>query len=170
MTKAPVIELSEVEARKELAQLAMQIAYHDARYYQDDAPEVSDAEYDALRLRNVEIEERFPELRRKDSPSNHVGATPSSGFAKVQHARPMLSLTNAFDGDDVHDFVARTRRFLGLEAETEVALVAEPKIDGLSASLRYENGVFRVGATRGDGAEGEDITRNLRTLDEIPER
>ena len=170
MTKAPVIELSEVEARKELAQLAMQIAYHDARYYQDDAPEVSDAEYDALRLRNAEIEERFPELRRKDSPSNRVGAAPSSGFAKVQHARPMLSLANAFDGDDVHDFVARARRFLGLEAETEVALVAEPKIDGLSASLRYENGIFRVGATRGDGAEGEDITRNLRTLDEIPER
>ena len=97
-----------------------------------------------------------------------MGATPSSGFAKVQHACPMLSLTNAFDGDDVHDFVARARRFLGLEAETEVALVAEPKIDGLQ--LRYENGIFRVGATRGDGAEGEDITRNLRTLDEIPER
>ncbi|MED6312065.1 MAG: NAD-dependent DNA ligase LigA, partial [Pseudomonadota bacterium] len=170
MTKALVIELSEAEARKELAQLAMQIAYHDSRYYQDDAPEVSDAEYDALRLRNAEIEERFPELRRKDSPSNRVGAAPSSGFAKVQHARPMLSLANAFDGDDVHDFVARARRFLGLEAETEVALVAEPKIDGLSASLRYENGIFRVGATRGDGAEGEDITRNLRTLDEIPER
>jgi len=169
MTRMPISELSEVEARRELAQLAMQIAYHDARYYQDDAPEVSDAEYDALRLRNAEIEERFPELRRKDSPSNRVGAAPSSGFAKVQHARPMLSLANAFDGDDVHDFVARARRFLGLEDDVEVALVAEPKIDGLSASLRYENGKFIVGATRGDGAEGEDITRNLRTLDQIPE-
>ncbi len=169
MMKTPVTELSEVEARKELAQLAMQIAYHDARYYQDDAPEVSDAEYDVMCLRNAEIEEQFPELRRSDSPSDRVGAAPSSGFAKIQHARPMLSLNNAFDGDGIHDFVARSRRFLGLGVDDEVALVAEPKIDGLSASLRYEDGKFIVGATRGDGSEGEDITGNLRTLNDIPE-
>ena len=105
MMKTPVAELSEVEARKELAQLAMQIAYHDARYYQDDAPEVSDAEYDVMCLRNAEIEEQFPELRRSDSPSDRVGAVPSSGFAKIQHARPMLSLNNAFDG---HYLIAQT--------------------------------------------------------------
>tara|TARA_B100000676_G_scaffold271710_1_gene289203 strand:- start:437 stop:2557 length:2121 start_codon:yes stop_codon:yes gene_type:complete len=169
MTKKPVIELTEFGARKELAELAMQIAYYDARYYQDDAPEVSDAEYDALCLRNAEIEERFPELLRKDSPSHRVGAAPRSGFAKVKHARPMLSLSNAFDGDGIYDFVARARRFLGLEAGEEVTLVAEPKIDGLSASLRYENGRLLLGATRGDGAEGEDITRNLRTLNDIPQ-
>ena len=169
MIKTPVAQMSEVEARKELAQLAMQIAYHDARYYQDDAPEVSDAEYDVMCLRNAEIEEQFPELRRSDSPSHRVGVAPSSGFAKVQHARPMLSLNNAFDGDGIHDFVARARRFLGLGVDDEVALVAEPKIDGLSASLRYEDGKFIVGATRGDGSEGEDITGNLRTLNDIPE-
>ena len=169
MMKTPVTELSEVEARKELAQLAMQIAYHDARYYQDDAPEVSDAEYDVMCLRNAEIEEQFPELRRRDSPSDRVGVAPSTGFAKIQHARPMLSLNNAFDGDGIHDFVARARRFLGLGVDDEVALVAEPKIDGLSASLRYEDGKFIVGATRGDGSEGEDITGNLRTLNDIPE-
>lgn len=169
MTGKPVEALTEAEARVELARLAMDIGYHDARYYQDDAPEISDADYDTLRRRNAEIEARFPALQRKDSPSLRVGAAPSTGFSKVRHARPMLSLSNAFNDEDVHDFVARARRFLGLEETEEVALVAEPKIDGLSASLRYENGIFKVGATRGDGAEGEDITRNLRTLDDIPE-
>ena len=169
MSDKPVDALTEAEARVELARLAMDIGYHDTLYYQHDAPEISDADYDALRNRNAEIEARFPELLRRDSPSLRVGAAPSSGFAKVRHARPMLSLGNAFDADDVHDFVARARRFLGLVEDEEVALVAEPKIDGLSASLRYEAGRFTVGATRGDGAEGEEITRNLRTLDDIPE-
>ena len=168
MSEKPVAELTEAEARKELARLAMDIGYHDARYYQDDAPEISDGDYDALRLRNAAIEERFPELWRKDSPSLKVGAAPSGGFSKVKHSRPMLSLGNAFNDDEVREFVARARRFLGLEEDVEVALVAEPKIDGLSASLRYEDGRFIVGATRGDGSEGEDITRNLRTLNDIP--
>ena len=168
MSEKPVAELTEAEACKELARLAMDIGYHDARYYQDDAPEISDGDYDALRLRNAAIEERFPELRRKDSPSLKVGAAPSGGFSKVKHSRPMLSLGNAFNDDEVREFVARARRFLGLEEDVEVALVAEPKIDGLSASLRYEDGRFIVGATRGDGSEGEDITRNLRTLNDIP--
>jgi len=168
MSEKTVVELTEAEARKELARLAMDIGYHDARYYQDDAPEISDGDYDTLRLRNAAIEERYLELRRKDSPSLKVGAAPSSGFSKVKHARPMLSLGNAFNDDEVRDFVARARRFLGLEEDVEVALVAEPKIDGLSASLRYEEGHFIVGATRGDGSDGEDITRNLRTLNDIP--
>ena len=168
MSEKPVEELTEAEARKDLARLTMDIGYHDARYHQDDAPEISDGDYDALRLRNAAIEERFPELRRKDSPSSKVGAAPSAGFSKVKHSRPMLSLGNAFKDDEVREFVARARRFLGLEEDVEVALVAEPKIDGLSASLRYEGGRFIVGATRGDGSEGEDITRNLRTLNDIP--
>jgi DNA ligase (NAD+) len=170
MNGSVVQDMSEAEARRELARLAMEIAYHDAKYYREDAPEISDAEYDALRRLNSEIEAAFPGLRRSDSPSLRVGAAPSSGFSKVRHARPMLSLANAFSDDDVRDFVARARRFLGLEDTVEVALVAEPKIDGLSASLRYEAGRFVVGATRGDGSEGEDITRNLRTLEDIPDR
>ena len=161
MSDKAVDALTEAEARTELARLAMDIGYHDVRYHQDDAPEISDADYDALRHRNNAIEARFPELRRKDSPSLRVGAAPSGGFTKVRHVRPMLSLGNAFDADDVYDFVARARRFLGLGEDEEVALVAEPKIDGLSASLRYETGRFTVGATRGDGAEGEDNTHNL---------
>lgn len=169
MTDKPISELTDAEIRKELARLSMEITYHDARYYQDDSPEISDADYDALRQRNIELETAFPHLKRSDSPSERVGAVASSGFSKVRHARPMLSLGNAFNAEDVHDFVARARRFLGLEDTEEVTLVAEPKIDGLSASLRYEDGLFRVGATRGDGAEGEDITRNLRTLKDIPE-
>ena len=123
MSAKPVDALTEAEARIELARLAMDIGYYDARYYQDDAPEISDADYDALRHRNADIEARFPELRRRDSPSLRVGAAPSSGFAKVRHARPMLSLSNAFDADDVRDFVARTRRFLGLGEDEEVVLI-----------------------------------------------
>ena len=141
----------------------------DRAYYQDDAPRVSDAEYDALRQRNEALETAFPHLVRDDSPSRRVGAAPSSGFGKVEHARPMLSLGNAFDPDDVAEFLARIRRFLNLGEEMAVPIVAEPKIDGLSVSLRYENGSFVRGATRGDGTTGEDITANLRTLDGVPE-
>jgi DNA ligase (NAD+) len=164
----PVDKLTEEQAEAELKRLAKLIAEHDKRYYQEDAPTISDAEYDALRQRNNEIEARFPELIRKDSPSQRVGAAPTGKFKKVRHAVPMLSLDNAFTDDDVAEFVDRVVRFLKL---TEVpAFTAEPKIDGLSLSLRYENGVLVTGATRGDGAEGEDVTANVRTLDDIPEK
>ena len=163
-------ELSRDEAAAELQGLARAIAYHDERYHGRDAPELTDAEYDALRLRNDAIEARFPDLVRDDSPSRRIGAAPSAGFAKVTHAAPMLSLGNAFDAADVVDFYARVRRFLGLDADEPVEVVAEPKIDGLSISLRYEDGAFVLGATRGDGTVGENVTRNLRTMDGVPER
>ena len=162
--------LSRDEAAAELERLAQAIAYHDERYHGRDAPEVTDAEYDALRRRNDAIETRFPDLVRDDSPSRRVGAAPSSGFAKVTHAAPMLSLGNAFDAADVTDFYARIRRFLGLDADEPVEVVAEPKIDGLSISLRYEDGAFVLGATRGDGTVGENVTRNLRTMEDVPDR
>lgn len=164
----PVELLTEEEANAELARLAKEIAEHDRRYYQDDAPTVTDADYDALRGRNDDIEKRFPELIRHDSPSQRVGAKPAERFDKVRHARPMLSLDNAFTEEDVRDFVARVRRFLGWPESEELALVAEPKIDGLSSSLRYEKGQFVLGATRGDGQEGENVTANLRTISDIP--
>ena len=164
----PVDALSKVEAEAELARLAEEIAAHDAAYYQQDAPLVSDGEYDALRRRNEEIEAHFPELKRSDSPSERVGAAPTSAFGKVEHVVPMLSLGNAFDDADVTDFDARIRRFLNLEADAELVFTSEPKIDGLSASLRYEKGVLVQGATRGDGRVGEDITANLKTLPDIP--
>ncbi|HZT18176.1 MAG TPA: NAD-dependent DNA ligase LigA [Dongiaceae bacterium] len=164
----PVEALTEAQARAELARLAAEIAHHNELYHQKDAPEISDAEFDALVRRNREIETRFPALRRADSPSLAVGAAPAAGFAKVRHSRPLLSLDNAFDEEDVRDFFARVRRFLGLAPDAPVEVTAEPKIDGLSASLRYEDGRFVQGATRGDGTVGEDITANLRTIEDVP--
>ncbi|MFN3232861.1 MAG: NAD-dependent DNA ligase LigA [Alphaproteobacteria bacterium] len=166
----PVEELSFEDAATEHQALADEIRAHDQRYYGQDAPTVSDAEYDGLRQRLLELETRFSELVTPDSPSQRVGVAPSSGFSKVTHARPMLSLSNAFNDEDLRDFVDRVRRFLGLGESDGVDLVAEPKIDGLSASLRYEDGKLVVGATRGDGQVGENITRNLLTVDDIPEQ
>ncbi|HRN84660.1 MAG TPA: NAD-dependent DNA ligase LigA [Hyphomicrobium sp.] len=165
----PVEALSESEAEAELAHLAAEIAQHDRLYYQSDAPEISDAEYDALRQRNDAIEARFPALVRADSPSHRVGAPASETFAKVRHRVPMLSLGNAFDDDEVAEFAGRVRRFLSLKPEEVLAFTAEPKIDGLSISIRYEKGRFVEAATRGDGAEGENVTANVRTIGEIPE-
>jgi DNA ligase (NAD+) len=170
MKAKPVDKLTSAEAAKELERLAREIAEHDRAYYREDAPTLLDFEYDELRQRNAAIEARFPNLVRPDSPSHRVGAKPSEKFAKVVHAKAMLSLDNAFADEDVADFAARVRRFLGLKEDAELVFTAEPKIDGLSASLRYEDGVFVLGATRGDGAEGEDITANLRTLQDIPLR
>jgi DNA ligase (NAD+) len=162
----PVDKLTDKEAAAELERLAAEIARHDALYYAEAAPELTDAEYDALRKRNTALEARFPALVRGDSPSSRVGAAAAEKFGKVRHAVPMLSLDNAFDAEDAHAFVARVQRFLNLGAPP--VITAEPKIDGLSASLRYENGVFVQGATRGDGREGEDVTANLRTIADIP--
>jgi DNA ligase (NAD+) len=164
----PVEELSVKEAKAEHARLELEIEQHDKRYYQQDAPTVSDAEYDALRQRYQAIEERFPDLRTLTSLSNKVGAVPSGKFKKVRHAVPMLSLGNAFTEEDVSEFVDRIRRFLKLSEKDELVITAEPKIDGLSCSLRYENGKLVVAATRGDGAEGEDVTANIRTIKDIP--
>src|SRR3954452_904256 len=165
-----VTDLTEAEAKKELARLAMEIAHHRALYYQKDAPEVGDAEFDALVQRNEAIEKRFPALKRKDSPTEKVGAAPAAGFAKVKHLEPMLSLDNAFSREDVEDFLGRIRRFLGLKPEMDIPLALEPKMDGLSANLRYENGELTVGATRGDGAVGEDITQNLKQIADVPHK
>ena len=170
MSARSVEELSETEAAEELAHLAAEIARHDRAYYERDAPEVSDAEYDALRRQNAAIEARFPSLIRPDSPSNRLGAAPAGGFAKVRHRLPMLSLDNGFGADDFAEFCARARRFLGLAQDAQFRLVAEPKIDGLSISLTYEHGQLVQGATRGDGTEGEDVTVNLRTLRSVPQK
>src|ERR1700739_3320251 len=162
LAQTPPDQLTEAEAAEELARLAHEIAHHDAAYHTSDAPEISDADYDALRRRNAAIEARFPALIRPDSPSSRVGGTPESGFAKLRHRVPMLSLDNAFDEAEFAEFCARAKRFLG--RTDPLSFVAEPKIDGLSISLTYEHGHFIRGATRGDGAEGEDVTPNLRTI------
>jgi DNA ligase (NAD+) len=167
-SKFAVDELTAAQAKAEHARLEAEIATHDRRYYQEDAPSVSDADYDRLRQRYGAIEARFPQLRTASSLSQRVGAAPSARFAKVRHAVPMLSLDNAFAEDDVRDFVSRIRRFLRLSDDEEIAFSAEPKIDGLSMSLRYERGRLVTGATRGDGNEGEDVTANIRTLADVP--
>ncbi|MEO5805005.1 NAD-dependent DNA ligase LigA [Devosia sp.] len=164
----PIGDLSEDEARIELARLAEAIAQADIAYHQNDAPDLTDAEYDALRIRNGALEELFPNLVRDDSPSQSVGAAPAEGFAKVRHAVPMLSLAKAYTDQDVVDFIQRGQRFFERDKDLEISFTAEPKIDGLSASLLYENGVFVRGATRGDGTVGEDITANLKTITDIP--
>jgi DNA ligase (NAD+) len=168
VAEKPVEALSAAEAAEELKRLAKQIGGADRRYYQEDKPTITDAAYDALRQRNAAIEARFPELKRADSPSERVGAAPLGKFAEVRHAVPMLSLENAFDEADVRDFVNQMYRFLGRPADDPIALTAEPKIDGLSMSLRYEAGKLTLGATRGDGVSGEDVTANVRTIDDIP--
>jgi DNA ligase (NAD+) len=169
-TSISVADLTEAQAKAELKRLAAEIAAHDKRYYQQDTPTITDAEYDALRRRNAAIEARFPKLIRADSPSQRVGAAPTGKFKKVRHAVPMLSLDNAFSDEEVIDFVARIRRFLRLGNDEKIAFSAEPKIDGLSMSLRYEDGELVTAATRGDGAEGEDVTANIRTLGDVPKR
>jgi DNA ligase (NAD+) len=163
--------LSQAEAANRLMRLAKEIARHDKLYHDQDAPEISDAEYDALMRENRELEARFPDLVRADSPSRRLGAAPTTtGLAKVAHARPMLSLENAFAESEVAEFVTRVKRFLALPSDAFVAMTAEPKIDGLSCSLRYEKGELVLAATRGDGTIGEDVTANARTISDIPQR
>lgn len=164
----PVETLTPEEAAAELARLAALIAEADAAYYQEDAPVLTDAEYDAARQRNLAIEARFPDLKREDSPSDRVGAAAQDGFTKAAHAAPMLSLDNAFSDEDVEEFAGRIRRFLGLGADETLDITAEPKIDGLSLSLTYEKGGLKRAATRGNGQVGEDVTANAKTLKDIP--
>ncbi|MGH1478472.1 MAG: NAD-dependent DNA ligase LigA [Geminicoccales bacterium] len=165
-----VDKMTAQEAAAELAYLAKEIARHDRLYHQEDTPEIADGDYDALRRRNLTIETAFPDLVRQDSPTHRVGAAPLGKFEKVTHRAPMLSLDNAMNDDDVVEFLKRVRRFLSMNEDDPIDLVAEPKIDGLSASLRYIDGVFVEGATRGDGSVGENITPNLRTILDIPQR
>src|ERR671912_22418 len=163
-------KVTEAEAAERLAWLAEEIARHDRLYHDQDEPEISDSEYDALVRENAALEKQFPKLVRAESPSQRLGAAPTTALAKVTHARPMLSLENAFSEEAVVEFVARIRRFLALPAEEPVAITAEPKIDGLSCSLRYEAGQLVLAATRGDGTVGEDVTPNVRTIADIPQR
>ncbi|MEM9241283.1 MAG: NAD-dependent DNA ligase LigA, partial [Pseudomonadota bacterium] len=168
MSDKDISQLSEEDAAEELKRLAVTIAAANTAYHTHDAPEISDADFDALKARNLAIEARFPELKRSDSPSDHVGAAPSEAFAKITHAVRMLSLSNAFDDADVAEFDARIRRYLGLADDAPLAFTAEPKIDGLSLSLRYEEGRLVQAATRGDGEVGENVTANALTIDDIP--
>jgi DNA ligase (NAD+) len=163
--------VTEADAANELMRLAKQISYHNKRYHAEDAPEIFDAEYDVLVRRNNELEAAFPHLVRADSPNKQVGAAvEGSGLKKISHAKRMMSLDNAFEAQDVHDFVARVRRFLNLPADADVTMTAEDKIDGLSLSLRYEQGVLKQAATRGDGSVGEDVTANVAYISDIPQR
>jgi DNA ligase (NAD+) len=170
VTPPDIGQLTKAEAKVELKRLALEIESHDKAYYQKDAPKISDAEYDALRQRFNAIEARFPDLITSDSPSQKIGAQPSGRFAKVRHAVPMLSLENALAEQDVLDFIGRIRRFLKLGDDDKIAFSAEPKIDGLSMSLRYQGGELITAATRGDGAVGEDVTANIRTLEDVPQK
>ena len=170
ITDTAIEDLTHDAAKAELARLAKLLATANQAYHTADAPEISDAEYDALKRRNAAIETQFPDLKRSDSPSDQVGATPADGFSKVSHAAAMLSLANAFDDADVVEFDGRIRKYLGLAADAVLAYTAEPKIDGLSLSLRYENGILVQAATRGDGTVGENVTANARTIDDIPHR
>ncbi len=165
-----LFDMSEAEAANRLMRLAKEIAKHNRLYHTQDAPEISDAEFDALVRENNALEAQFPHLVRPDSPNRQVGAAPAGHLSKVTHARPMLSLENAFADEDVEEFVGRVRRFLNLPEDEAVVLTAEPKIDGLSCSLRYEQGVLVLAATRGDGQVGEDVTANVRTISDIPQR
>jgi DNA ligase (NAD+) len=164
----PVEDLSPSDAKTELARLALVLQTANIDYHQSDAPRISDAEYDALKRRNAVIEARFPDLKRDDSPSDQVGAPVADGFSKITHAVRMLSLGNAFEDADVIDFNDRILRYLGLDGQT-IAYTAEPKIDGLSLNLRYEHGKLVYAATRGDGAVGENVTENARTISDIPQ-
>jgi DNA ligase (NAD+) len=170
MTEKRVDALTPDEARAELSRLAHALARHDDAYHRADAPEISDADYDALKRRNAAIEARFPDLIREDSPSARIGAAPAAGFETVRHRRPMLSLKNAMNADEVRQFDAGIRRFFPELGDAAIAYVAEPKIDGVSLALRYEDGALVEAATRGDGREGENVTANARTIADIPER
>ncbi|MAN74509.1 MAG: DNA ligase (NAD(+)) LigA [Henriciella sp.] len=169
-SQPPAGSLTEKQARRELARLATEIRLADIAYYKEDAPHLSDADYDRLRKRNEDIEAAFPHLKRSDSPSDRVGADVSDAFSKVDHGIPMLSLDNAFSDEDVEEFAARIRRFLGLDGDEALIITSEPKIDGLSLNILYEDGQLVRAATRGNGQTGEDVTANARTIEDIPDR
>ena len=164
-----ISDMTEAQAREELARLADVLAHANRAYHTEDAPQITDADYDALKRRNMDIEARFPQLKRDDSPSDQVGAEAAEGFSKIRHAVSMLSLSNAFEAEEVEEFDGRVRKYLGLGADAPLKYTAEPKIDGLSLSLRYENGTLVSAATRGDGQVGENVTANARTIDDIPQ-
>jgi DNA ligase (NAD+) len=164
----PVSDMTEDQAALELQRLALALAQANRAYHRDDNPSIDDATYDWLKLRNAQIEQKFPHLKRTDSPSDQVGAKPKEGFGKIRHRKPMLSLSNAFDAEDVEDFVARLKKFLNLAPQSHMRMTAEPKIDGLSLAVRYEKGQLVHAVTRGDGETGEDVTANALTIADIP--